>query len=131
MTINLATGTASDGDTLANIENVIGTNLDDIILGDDAVNSLYGSAGMTRFSASAARTGFFGEAGDDDTAWCFGNDSVDAVQATMAYLAMKATIHFTVVMAVTSSQAATTTMCCGAMPATIISMPGQATTVSI
>ena len=47
--INLATGTASggdaDGDTLTNIQNVIGSNYDDVLTGDDSDNVFIGGAG--------------------------------------------------------------------------------------
>lgn len=45
MSVNLITGTASDGDTLANVENVTGTAFDDTLIGDAGVNRLDGGAG--------------------------------------------------------------------------------------
>lgn len=49
VTVNLMTGTASDGDggtdSILNIENIIGSNYDDIITGFNFGNQLYGGAG--------------------------------------------------------------------------------------
>ena len=68
-TVNLATGTASDGndgtDTLSNIENVLGTRFADTLTGDAGANKLEGSDGNDTLT---------GGAGDDELAGGTGND---------------------------------------------------------
>ncbi len=45
VTVNLATGMASDGDRLVSIENLTGSNFNDTLIGDAGVNVLSGGAG--------------------------------------------------------------------------------------
>jgi Ca2+-binding RTX toxin-like protein len=45
VTVNLAAGTASDGDVLSSIENVVGSKFDDVLTGDAGVNVLDGGPG--------------------------------------------------------------------------------------
>ena len=45
VTVNLATGANSDGDTLSSIENLTGSKLDDLLTGDAGANVLDGGAG--------------------------------------------------------------------------------------
>ncbi|MCA8975883.1 MAG: hypothetical protein KDC98_14270, partial [Planctomycetes bacterium] len=50
MTIDLAAGTASDGDTLSGVENVVGTAYDDTIVGGIGDNTIDGGAGTDTLS---------------------------------------------------------------------------------
>lgn len=70
VTVNLATGSATDSygdtDTLAGIENVEGTSLDDTIYGDGLVNDLQGNAGDDVLSGGEGNDVIDGGA-DEDT----------------------------------------------------------------
>ena len=63
VTVNLATGTATDGsggtDRLRNIDDVIGSDHDDVITGDDTDNDLYGGDGDDTITSGAG--GFSGD----------------------------------------------------------------------
>ena len=69
-TVNLGTGTASDGssgtDTLTNIENVVGSYQNDVLIGDAANNRLEGPNGDDRLA---------GGGGDDTLVGGFGSDT--------------------------------------------------------
>lgn len=67
--VNLATGTAADGwggtDSLANIENVRGSNFNDTILGNDVANVLHGGAGADVMNGGGGNDLLAGGAGND------------------------------------------------------------------
>ena len=67
VSVDLSAGTLQDGDgdnqTLANIQNVIGTAYNDTLTGDDGDNSLQGGDGSDRFMASGGNDTLDGGAG--------------------------------------------------------------------
>jgi len=65
VTVNLATGTASDGDQLQNIENVIGTNYADTLIGDAGANALTGGSGNDVLTGGAGADALDGSFGTD------------------------------------------------------------------
>jgi Ca2+-binding RTX toxin-like protein len=69
VTVNLATGKAKDNwgknDTLANIENVTGSSLDDTITGDDARNILSGGQGNDTLKGGDGNDALYGGDGND------------------------------------------------------------------
>ncbi len=65
VTVNLTNGTASDGDTLAGIENVYGSALNDVILGSSVANVLYGYNGNDQLFGLAGNDNLNGQNGDD------------------------------------------------------------------
>ena len=64
---NSHTGGDAEGDSLMNIENIIGSNFNDNITGDDNDNVIYSMDGTDTIEAL----------GGDDTIYCSGTDSVD------------------------------------------------------
>ena len=78
VTVNLATGTATDGgggtDTLSGIENVLGTGAADNITGDDADNVLTGNAGNDILSGGGGDDTLYGGAGNDTLTGGAGDD---------------------------------------------------------
>ena len=90
MTVDLAAGTATDGfgnhDTLANVENVIGSRFGDTIAGNAGNNTINGADGndfLTGGAGSdtfvfAAPVGTFAGSGDDTiTDFAAGSDRID------------------------------------------------------
>jgi len=82
--VNLATGTATGGGmngaggaTLANIEDVFGTQFNDSITGDAGPNNLIGGDGNDTVSGGAGNDTLAGGAGDDSLAGGDGNDVLD------------------------------------------------------
>lgn len=78
--VNLIDGTASgaDGkDILVSIEDILGSAFDDIIIGNDAANSLSGGNGDDRISGNAGHDRLFGMDGDDKLIGGDGNDYLD------------------------------------------------------
>ena len=69
VTVNLATGTATDGfgdtDTLTSIESVSGTEFADTLTGDGGNNSLFGGRGDDTIDGAAGNDFIDGGAGDD------------------------------------------------------------------
>lgn len=67
--VNLATGTAADGwggtDSLANIENVRGSNFNDTITGNDGANVFHGGAGADVMNGAGGNDLLVGGAGND------------------------------------------------------------------
>lgn len=57
LTVNLALGKASDGDTLISIENVIGTSFNDVFVGGVGPNTINGAGGVDLIDYSAATAG--------------------------------------------------------------------------
>jgi len=88
VTVNLATGTASDGwgstDTLLNIENVIGSLYNDRITGDAGVNRLVGNFGNDTLDGGAGADTLIGGAGNDVMNGGTGSDGADYSNATGA-----------------------------------------------
>ena len=74
MTVHLTNGTASDGDTLTDIENLIGSNLNDVLIGSSLANLLYGSGGNDQLFGLTGNDSVFGNDGDDAL---FGGDGND------------------------------------------------------
>ncbi|MBY0322259.1 MAG: VCBS domain-containing protein [Reyranella sp.] len=76
--VNLANGTATDnwgnGDSLAGIENVNGSNLGDTITGDGNANTLFGFAGNDTLSGSGGNDNIYGGGGNDTVNGDAGND---------------------------------------------------------
>lgn len=63
--VNLATGTASDGDTLSGFEAVIGTGLSDTLTGNAGANRLEGGGGNDMLNGGAGADVMIGGDGDD------------------------------------------------------------------
>ena len=86
--VNLVTGTASgDGnDTIAGIQNVIGSSFADSITGDDNANVLSGRGGSDHIQGKAGDDNIQGKAGNDQLAGGSGADNItgdignDAIQ---------------------------------------------------
>ena len=76
--VNLVTGTASgDGnDTLAGIQNVIGSSFADSITGDDNANVLSGRGGSDHIQGKAGDDNIQGKAGNDQLAGGSGADNI-------------------------------------------------------
>lgn len=81
VTANLTTGTASDGfggtDTLLNIENLTGSDFDDLLTGDGFVNVLDGRAGNDTLNGLGDDDTLLGGSGDDTLLGDMGNDLLD------------------------------------------------------
>ncbi len=78
VTVLLADGIeASSGTTLVNIENVVGTSFDDVIVGDAQANWLNGAAGDDVVSGEAGNDTVLGGTGDDVLDGGEGRDLVD------------------------------------------------------
>ncbi|SDE41084.1 Hemolysin-type calcium-binding repeat-containing protein [Belnapia rosea] len=65
VTVNLLAGTASDGDQLTDMENVIGTAFADTLFGSAAANRLEGGTGNDWFRGGAGADTMFGGVGTD------------------------------------------------------------------
>jgi Ca2+-binding RTX toxin-like protein len=79
VTVDLAAGLASGGDgadTLRGIENVLGSDFDDVIRGDAGPNQLIGGAGDDTISAGDGVDRLLGSSGDDRLQGGDGNDGV-------------------------------------------------------
>jgi Ca2+-binding RTX toxin-like protein len=80
VTVNLATGAGSGGDaagdTLYEIEGVVGSAYNDVVTGDGAANSLYGVAGDDILSGGAGADDLWGGDGNDTL---FGGADADAL----------------------------------------------------
>jgi Ca2+-binding RTX toxin-like protein len=67
--VNLQTGTATGGDgndTLTNLEGIVGSFFDDVLVGDEQNNSFDGQAGHDDISGAGGDDYFFGGPGNDD-----------------------------------------------------------------
>ncbi|MGB9143217.1 MAG: calcium-binding protein, partial [Aestuariivirga sp.] len=71
VTVNLATGLASDGDTLSGIENLKGSGFNDILTGSASANALDGGAGDDLFYAGTGSDKFIGGYGSDTVDYTF------------------------------------------------------------
>ena len=76
LTINLRTGTASDGDTLVSIENIIGGAAGDTITGDDGANRLAGGPGDDVIVTGKGGDVIDGGAGTDTVSYIDSNGTV-------------------------------------------------------
>jgi Ca2+-binding RTX toxin-like protein len=81
MTIDLATGTSSQGDTFAGFEDVWGTFHDDTITGDVGVNTLVGIDGDDVLAGLGGNDTIWGD-WPDDPDQSFGEDSADGGDGT-------------------------------------------------
>jgi Ca2+-binding RTX toxin-like protein len=81
VTVNLQTGQATDGwgnkDTIANIENVVGSALADNITGDNNTNIIAGMAGNDTIEGLAGDDSIYGESDNDFLTGEAGNDLID------------------------------------------------------
>jgi Ca2+-binding RTX toxin-like protein len=77
MTIDLASGVASTGDTLVDVESVTAGRGDDRVFGNDDGNWLSGGAGVDEIFGRGDRDRVQGGAGDDVVAGDDGDDDVD------------------------------------------------------
>jgi Ca2+-binding RTX toxin-like protein len=78
LTIDLSDGSNSDGDTLAGFEDLIGTDFDDILTGDNSDNAVFGSRGADVLSGLAGADLLSGDGGFDAAD---GGDGSDRCQA--------------------------------------------------
>jgi Ca2+-binding RTX toxin-like protein len=77
ITVDLAAGTASDGDTLSGIENLVGSDHDDTLTGNDGANLLVGGAGGDTLDGGAGDDTLAGGAGDDVIQGGDGDDMIE------------------------------------------------------
>jgi Ca2+-binding RTX toxin-like protein len=81
VTVNLQTGQATDGwsnkDTIANIENVVGSAFADNITGDNNTNIIAGVAGNDTIEGLAGNDSLYGDSDSDFLAGNAGNDLID------------------------------------------------------
>ncbi len=80
VSVNLVTGTGAggdaEGDTLQNIENIIGSWFDDVLTGDDGNNLLRGLSGADTLDGGAGADTIEGGAGDDTLIGGAGDDTL-------------------------------------------------------
>ena len=80
VSVNLATGTGAggdaEGDTLQNIENIIGSHFDDVLTGDDGNNLLRGLSGADTLNGGAGADTIDSGAGDDTLIGGAGDDTL-------------------------------------------------------
>ena len=74
--VDLAAGTADDGDGLSGIEKVLGGSGDDTLLGDGLENVLDGGAGNDRLAGAEGDDTLVGAAGNDTQSGDVGNDTL-------------------------------------------------------
>ncbi len=72
-------GLSENSDTLFNIENIIGSNSDDTLLGNGEVNKIYGSFGDDTIDGKGGDDQLFGDSGDDTFRVSFALDGVDSI----------------------------------------------------
>jgi Ca2+-binding RTX toxin-like protein len=81
VTVNLKTGHGSggdaEGDTLQDIERVVGSNHNDILIGDDGDNDLYGHAGNDILLGEGGTDYLFGHEGNDTLKGGGGSDRLE------------------------------------------------------
>ncbi len=75
--VNLANGSASDGDTLKGIENVSGSFQDDILIGDGGANKLLGFDGADGLDGGGGADSLNGGSGGDTLKGGGGDDRLD------------------------------------------------------
>jgi Ca2+-binding RTX toxin-like protein len=74
VTVNLTSGTASDGDTLTGIENLYGSSFNDVLFGAADANALYGNSGNDQLFGLLGNDNLNGQTGDDALFCGEGND---------------------------------------------------------
>lgn len=77
VTVNLAAGTATDGDVLLGFENVVGTNQADSLTGDGGANALDGLNGNDSLAGTGGDDALTGGAGIDTLDGGTGNDTLN------------------------------------------------------
>jgi len=77
ITVDLVAGTSSDGDTLTSIENVIGTNGQDVLTGNGVANVLTGAGGVDVLNGGGGNDTLFGGLGNDTLIGGAGADLMD------------------------------------------------------
>ncbi len=77
LSTGIGTGGAASGDTLTNIENLIGSDFDDTLTGDSIDNTLNGQAGNDVVLGGSGNDNLRGEAGDDILGGGADNDILD------------------------------------------------------
>jgi Ca2+-binding RTX toxin-like protein len=66
LTVNLATGVGAGGDTFTRVENLVGSNLGDLLVGDGGANSLQGGGGGDNLIGGGGADQLSGGDGDDN-----------------------------------------------------------------
>jgi Ca2+-binding RTX toxin-like protein len=74
VTVNLTSGTASDGDVLSGIEDLYGSSFNDVLYGSAGANVLYGSSGNDQLLGLLGNDKLYGQTGDDALFCGEGND---------------------------------------------------------
>jgi len=74
LALGTGTGGFAQGDTLVNIDDVRGSDFNDILIGDVAANQLFGGEGNDQLAGGAGNDLLFGEDGHDVLAGGDGND---------------------------------------------------------
>ncbi|MGV8986873.1 MAG: Hint domain-containing protein [Cypionkella sp.] len=86
VTVNLATGLGyggdAAGDTLVSIEQLVGSNYNDVLIGDANANALYGGNGDDTLVGGAGADSLYGGAGDDMADY---SASTSAVSVNLTY----------------------------------------------
>lgn len=81
VTVNLNSGAAAggdaEGDTVVSIENLIGSNFEDVLTGDDRINRLTGGFRDDTLSGAGSADELFGGGGGDSLLGGPGNDTLD------------------------------------------------------
>jgi Ca2+-binding RTX toxin-like protein len=94
MTNTISVTNDGDGgqDTLVNIENIIGSDNDDIIYGGDGDNLLDGGAGNDKLRGGAGKDTFIGGAGDSDMVSYLDIEDIRGIDVEIADGGMKITV---------------------------------------
>jgi Ca2+-binding RTX toxin-like protein len=77
VTVSLASGTASDGDTLSGVEDIFGSAFNDVLSGNTGVNVLSGGGGSDGLYGGAGNDTLNGDDGDDFLNGGLGADKID------------------------------------------------------
>jgi Ca2+-binding RTX toxin-like protein len=73
----LGFGGTAEGDVLVNIENLAGSEFDDVLIGDDYRNELYGRAGQDTLKGGGGYDRLAGDAGNDSGDYMHGGSGFD------------------------------------------------------
>jgi Ca2+-binding RTX toxin-like protein len=103
VTVDLQAGTGAGGDTISEVESVLGSEFGDTIQGDDAANTLMGMAGNDVLNGRGGNDALTGGAGYDQLYGGAGNDlyyvnddgDIAIESASDGYDTVKATISYT------------------------------------
>ena len=83
VTVNLKEGTTegghADGDTITDIENLSGSDYQDVLVGDDGVNRLDGNGGDDELKGGLGNDRLIGNLGDD---WLYGGEGSDELRGS-------------------------------------------------